>query len=117
VEEEIPPHWAKIPQHLQEAGGGRTTQEAGGEWMTHAGIEELVMTRCLVEEELPPRLSDCCKHSTDPNMADPGIHWVNSGMREKDMTHPRCQCSQVLDSHAPPTVSRLMEEHLDPFSR
>jgi hypothetical protein len=46
VEEEIPPHWVEIPQHLQEVGDERVMQEAGGDGMTQAGTEELVTMGC-----------------------------------------------------------------------
>jgi len=49
--------------------------------MTQASIEislnsqELVMEGCLVEEELPPPLPDCCKNFVDPNVEEPEIKW------------------------------------------
>jgi hypothetical protein len=104
VEEEIPPQQVKIPHHLQ---------GIGSEQMTQVDTKDLVMTNCLVEGELPPRLSNGYKNSTDPKAADPKINWGEFWHEREGNYSPKAPMQQVLNSHASPRSCRLIEEHLD----
>jgi hypothetical protein len=99
-------------------------QDTAGEQMTQTSIEiplnsqELVMTGCLVEEEFPPLMSDCCKNSADPNAEDPGIKWGELWNEEDNHDppsrelHTKVPMQPALDNHDPPRSCRLTEDHL-----
>jgi hypothetical protein len=72
------------------------------------------MTGCIVEEEIPPLMSDYCKNSVDPNDEDPGIKWGDCWSEEETHreTYTRAQVHLALGSHDLPSSCRLTEDHL-----
>jgi hypothetical protein len=115
VEEDIPPHWEEIHNHLQNTGGEHMTQEI---IEIHLNYQELVMIGCLVEEELHHMMSYYCNKSVDPNVKDPGIKWGEFWNEDesrdppnKDL-HTKMPMQPALDNHDPPKSCSLTEEHL-----
>jgi hypothetical protein len=71
------------------------------------------MTGCLVEEELPPLLPDCCKNfASTPTWQTQKIKWGEFWNEEERHNSPKAPMQQALDNHTSPRLCRLTEEHL-----